>query len=186
MKKMLISAAFVAAAMLGSATPSSAASVNLGEFGFATNGNLASANIGRVTGAGGFTDDYDFTLTSAAILQSSGVQGANYSGINIQLAAVGGGASFTPGPNIPDFTVGTSAFSNQTATSLTAGVYELIVTGVGLTSGLVAQYVGQLRLTFEAPSAVPIPGALPLFASVLGIGGYLRYRRKRNEEAVPA
>jgi hypothetical protein len=37
----------------------------------------------------------------------------------------------------------------------------------------------------EPPPPVPVPGALPLFASVLGIGGWLGYRRKRAQrEAV--
>ena len=39
---------------------------------------------------------------------------------------------------------------------------------------------------FEPPSPVPVPGALPLFASVLGIGGWLGYRRKQAQRAAAA
>jgi hypothetical protein len=36
------------------------------------------------------------------------------------------------------------------------------------------------RLTLEVASPVPLPGALPLFASALGLAGLLGYRRKRR------
>jgi hypothetical protein len=38
----------------------------------------------------------------------------------------------------------------------------------------------------EPPPPVPLPGALPLFASVLGVSGWLGYRRKRAQRQAAA
>jgi hypothetical protein len=52
--------------------------------------------------------------------------------------------------------------------------------------GLVPETPGGPGVPGEPLPAVPIPGALPLFASVLGIGGWLGYRRKQAQRAAAA
>ena len=47
-------------------------------------------------------------------------------------------------------------------------------------------YVDDVSVTGAAPSAVPLPAALPLFASGLGALGLLGWRRKRKNAAALA
>jgi hypothetical protein len=39
---------------------------------------------------------------------------------------------------------------------------------------------GTVAVTFDVAPAVPLPGALPLFTSAFGLGGFFGYMRKRK------
>ena len=60
--------------------------------------------------------------------------------------------------------------------SILGAIDRVVFDGIGGQGGFVLDNVN----LNEAPSAVPLPGALPLFASALGLGGFFGWKRKRR------
>lgn len=125
----------------------------------------------------GFTFDYEFTLTKGATIDAI---------LSQSHTTVTSGTSFelfkgTPGSptHLVNSTVGTGAATGELQlhyAGLTAGSYFLqIVSTTGLTSGKVGTLTGLVSVT-----AVPLPGALIMFGSVVvGLVGVGRRARVR-------
>jgi hypothetical protein len=83
-----------------------------------------------------------------------------------------------PPINIESFGLLWGGFTNL----ITAGDY--VITFAGFADSPLVSYAG--TVTAGAPQATPLPAALPLFATSLGVMGFLAKRRKRKNTAVVA
>jgi hypothetical protein len=173
-----------AAALLAiSVTPSYAVTQTIADLG--PNANVSLPSPTNSTGA--FVEDYLFQIAGAASSFSVAITNvffnnlaAKITGLNLQVfsctvCAVGptnssgalvGGLTFTLTDGNPVFYVATLAGS------LAGGNYFLRVTGTG---GTAAAYGGPMSNT-----VVPVPGALPLMATGLGLLGFAAHRRRRK------
>jgi hypothetical protein len=73
---------------------------------------------------------------------------------------------------------GNSTLNTLNAINLAAGTYYLRLFGVIAGNSNINSHLTALAGTFTAVAATPIPAALPLFASALGLFGFLGWRRK--------
>jgi len=81
-----------------------------------------------------------------------------------------------------------NAFPDATCCTLSITFIPLQSSAASLTNSpdSVSSRQAPLTITFEPSSPVPVPTALPLFASGLGVMGLLGWRRKRKKVAAAA
>lgn len=173
-----------AAALLAiSVTPSHAVTATIADLGPNANVSLPSP----ANSVGAFAEDYLFQIVGAASSFSASVTNvffnnaaAKITGLKLEVfectvCAVGpvNSTGVLVGGLTPSFIDGSPVLYVATLFgSLVGGNYFLRVSGVG---GSEAAYGGPMSNT-----VVPIPGALPLFATGLGAFGLLAWRRKRK------
>jgi hypothetical protein len=155
MKRFICSAA-IATALLGASVISSSASTVIpysGSF--------------DVTGTADFSNNTGFTLTGPETVSITGSETNISPPFTVTLSEV------SPTPD----TVDSVTSSTWTITeNLAAGVYNLLVAGTANTG--LSGYSGQIVI--GAVSPVPIPGALVLFASGLGLLGFWGLSKRRK------
>ena len=153
MKRFICSAAVASALLAATAIPSGAATIDL--TGFSTEPSTV------------YDDTYNFTLPTT---ETVSVSGAEFNIASMTLT----GLSFSV-PTTPTTTTVGSAGSFFGSGSLGPGTYSLVVAGTGGTPvpGNISLYSGFIDTSGSlGPSPVPIPGALALFASGLGLLGF--------------
>ena len=156
MKRFICSAA-IATALLGASVISSSASTVI-----PYSGSFDVTGTGTVD----FSNGTGFTLTGPETVSITGSE-TKISPITVTLSEV------SPSPG----TVDSVTSSSWTITeSLAAGVYSLLVAGTANAGQ--SSYSGQIVI--GAVSPVPIPGALVLFASGLGLLGFWGWSKRRK------
>jgi hypothetical protein len=156
MKRFICSAA-IATALLGASVISSSASTVI-----PYSGSFDVTGTGTVD----FSNGTGFTLTGPETVSITGSE-TKISPITVTLSEV------SPSPG----TVDSVTSSSWTITeSLAAGVYSLLVAGTANAGQ--SSYSGQIVI--GAVSPVPIPGALALFASGLGLLGFWGLSKRRK------
>ena len=156
MKRFICSAA-IATALLGASVISSSASTVI-----PYSGSFDVTGTGTVD----FSNGTGFTLTGPETVSITGSE-TKISPITVTLSEV------SPSPG----TVDSVTSSSWTITeSLAAGVYNLLVAGTANTG--LSGYSGQIVI--GAVSPVPIPGALVLSASGLGLLGFWGWSKRRK------
>jgi hypothetical protein len=78
---------------------------------------------------------------------------------------------------------GNSVLNSLNAVNLAAGTYYLRLFGVIAGNSAINSKLTGLSGTFTAVAATPIPAALPLFATALGLFGFMGWRRKATPAA---
>jgi len=156
MKRFICSAA-IATALLGASVISSSASTVI-----PYSGSFDVTGTGTVD----FSNGTGFTLTGPETVSITGSE-TKISPITVTLSEV------SPSPG----TVDSVTSSSWTITeNLAAGVYNLLVAGTANTG--LSGYSGQIVI--GAVSPVPIPGALVLSASGLGLLGFWGWSKRRK------
>ena len=152
MKRLICSAA-VASVLLGASVIPSGATTVIG-------------TDATFTSAGSFDNPVGFILTSSENVDIAGSTTTLIPSLSVSLSDV---PTTLPYPeSIPVI----SGVWNETFT-LAAGTYSVLFAGTSPTG--TSGYSGQITI-----SAVPIPGALVLFASGLGLLGFLGWNKKRK------
>jgi hypothetical protein len=184
----------VGASVPSKAIPYAVEPTNLGSFGFATDGLNALeifTNNNVAQGAAGFTNTFQFQLTSIAVTEFASATNNDIliEGFTIQLfqALAPGSASNTGaaiGTSFPGDGAGgpdpNSQTASQSSVNLAVGFYNLVISGVAPVGAAVG-YSGLLNLSFVDPGIpeIPIPGAALLFAS--GLVGLLMLSRAKRK-----
>ena len=134
--------------------------------------------------ASSIVDDFLFTLTAgnwSFAGDTITVPGGIISGLELQLFTSGGtllGSTTAADISIVNNTQSVTLTAPEIPVTLTGGDYYLEVTGQG---GALLSYSRNLNAVFEGVGDVrptPVPAALPLFASGLGLLGFWSRRRK--------
>lgn len=168
MRYRFVVGAIALAALVGTALPSTAATV---AFGNVT--PTAVLNLGPGSVGGAATDLYTFTLTSSAAPESSS---ATFSGFGGMLELFTGSAGASGTSLSSSGLLGAASLSVfQTLAAIGPGSYSLVVSAMG--AGPLS-YNGSLAFV----SAVPLPGAaLMLGTALAGLAGVGAVRRRRKE-----
>jgi len=142
---------------------------------------------------------FSFTLNSAAdvSLTSSATAGTNVldghaalfssspAGTDLLLASLVD-LTDTTGLLTAGNSAGNPNLNSLDAINLAAGTYYLRLFGVIAGNSNINSHLTALAGTFTAVAATPIPAALPLFASALGLFGFMGWRRKAAITAATA
>ncbi len=161
MKRLICSAAVASALLAATAIPSGANTVNLGDI-------PPTATIGGNSSvATTYDTTWTFTLPTAEDVK---IQGSEFDIAPFTLTGLTFSITSLPAPTL-------GSLSNFTgAGTLAAGTYNLLVSGTGGSIG--SLYSG--TITGTAVTATPIPGALALFASGLGLLGFWGRNKRRK------
>jgi hypothetical protein len=196
---VITSLVLVGVSVPSKAVPYGIEPTNLGSFGFATDGLSAlevftNANVAQ--GPGGFTNTFQFQLTSVAVTEFASATNndiliGNFTIQLFQAAAAGSAANVGAaiGVSFPGDGAGgpdpNSQTASQSAANLAIGFYNLVITGIAPTGTSQVGYSGLLNLSFVDPGIpeIPIPGAAWLFAS--GLLGVLVLSRTRRKTQTP-
>jgi hypothetical protein len=164
MKRLICSAAVASALLAATAIPSRAATIGL--FGMSTETDtiyddtymIHVSTPGTVMISGGEFNIADFSISGPISLTFSGVT-----------------------PTVSTTPAGTGEFFSGSA-SLGTGNYSFVVTGTGTpaTPFGYSSYGGSIHGADMSISPVPIPGALALFASGLGLLGFWGWTKRRK------
>lgn len=201
--RRVLSGCAVAAALIVAPTAASAASYT-----FNLSGNVGDGSFNSFTAGGVDYQTYELVLPLATsfVLASGDDVTVNIS-LNVPLNVPGGDQFFGVNMhNVADpanaTTSGTITFSGLTGGPITnpqIGNCSNCLSNIIFTSGLAYQFlglgsfaihlfdgdpitVGAFSISYQVsnPSEVPLPAALPLFATVLAGGGLVAWRRKRK------
>jgi hypothetical protein len=133
-------------------------------------------------------DSTSFTFNGAYQSSNNATADGRYSAISSASADYG----FVEGRELPSYVqawaqewLEANAFPSTLTTPFDVGLGNIIMSGVfravDYNTGQVASgHLAPTRVSLEV-SAVPLPGALPLFGSALGVAGLLAYRRKHQK-----
>jgi len=162
MKRLICSAAVASALLAATAIPSGANTINLGDI-------PPTATIGGNSSvATTYDTTWTFTLPTA---ENVVIQGSDFNIAPFTLTGLTFSISSLPAPAL-------GSFSNFTGMgTLAAGTYNLLVSGTGGSGGSV--YSGTITGS-SGVTATPIPGALALFASGLGLLGFSGWNKRRK------
>jgi hypothetical protein len=200
-----VSAAVLGAALLLAAAPSHAGAAELVQ-----NGSFGTGDLTDWTEIGNFSTGYNYVDGSMPYTGNYDLVDGNYpaqglAGVSQQLATVGGQNYdisvewLANGTNLPgqqlyevlwdgtvigqiDGDTASSTYTDLTYTVLGVGNDTIAVEGYSQDAG---NFTGDISV-MAAPSATPLPAALPLFASGLGAVGLLGWRRKKKAAAIAA
>jgi hypothetical protein len=89
----------------------------------------------------------------------------------------GPGIKVTSGPEIVGFDIVGETLNGTVTGSLNGGLFLLNWAGASYVNGDTVTVRFALS---DGPGEVPLPGALPLFASVVGVAGLAAWRRRKN------
>jgi len=164
MKRLICSAAVASALLAATAIPSGAITISLGDIPPAGTIGGNSSNASST-----YDDIWTFTLPTKETVDISGSE-FNIASFNVSLP----GITITDVPHAGP----SSTFSGSGV--LSAATYSLVVTGTGETTlSPVSLYTGTIVGT-PVVTATPIPGALALFASGLGLLGFWGRNKRRK------
>jgi hypothetical protein len=182
-KKLLLASAF---ALSVSGANAETLTLGVGTFSDASCTPVCTGSFGPTAAeTGTISDTYSFDVSAGSVLlhTASATNSTTQTGEEISNFAIAlfSGTPASPGTEIATGVGATSTPTEQTTgglplESLAAGLYFLELTG--LNGGVPTTYAGSF--SFTPTSAVPLPGALVLFGTGLGMIGLFKKKLKRS------